>query len=168
MDLAQREACHLLHFNLYSRTGLARMSRSSTEDTIERAEPYLISIKNANQLVGRDGHSWRVDLAQAVVQIARLSVHFPNGPLASANVHKVFPQVVDPVHPTQDSRPSFASRRSSLLSAKLPKRCCHIHSSGGRLSNKVNPHWRLSREWKGKPRNAHSLHFCGSLPSSHR
>ena len=62
----------------------------------KRVAAHLISIEDADKLIGRDGDAGRVDLAEAVVQIARLSIHLPNGPLPATDVHKIVAQVLDP------------------------------------------------------------------------
>ena len=50
---------------------------------------YLIGIKDADNLVGRDGQVIGVDLAQAVVQIARLAVHLALGAGATADIDHI-------------------------------------------------------------------------------
>ena len=44
---------------------------------------HLISIKDADELIGRNGHPLWVDLGQAVVQVARLAVHLTRLALAA-------------------------------------------------------------------------------------
>ena len=47
---------------------------------------HLIGIKDADDLIRWDGGALRVDLAQAVVQVGRLPIHLPLGPLPAADV----------------------------------------------------------------------------------
>lgn len=49
----------------------------------------LISIKDADQLMGGDGHALGVDLAQAVVQVAGLPVHLAWLALSARNIDQV-------------------------------------------------------------------------------
>ena len=51
---------------------------------------HLIGIEDADNLIAGDWHAIRVYLAQAVVQVARLSIHLPLGPGAAANVDHVW------------------------------------------------------------------------------
>lgn len=44
---------------------------------------HLISIKDADELIGRNGHPLWVDLGQAVVQVAGLAVHLTRLALAA-------------------------------------------------------------------------------------
>ena len=50
-------------------------------------ESHLIGIKDADNFVGWDRRRVRVDLAQAVVQVGRFSVHLPLRPLPPADIH---------------------------------------------------------------------------------
>ena len=43
---------------------------------------HLISVKDADQFMSRDGDALRVDLGQAVVQVTRLAIHLAWFPLA--------------------------------------------------------------------------------------
>ena len=59
---------------------------------------YLISIKDADELVGRDGGAGRVQVGEAVVQVGRLSVHLPHRPPAAADIDNLRPHLLTPAH----------------------------------------------------------------------
>ncbi len=62
---------------------------------LQRQGADLVSIEDADELIGRDGNARRVDLRQAVVQIGRFSIHLSRCPLSAADIHKLVSHVLD-------------------------------------------------------------------------
>lgn len=59
---------------------------------------YLISIKDADKLIGGDGGAGRIDVGEAVVQVGRLPIHLARRPLPPTHVHYLWAHLLTPAH----------------------------------------------------------------------